>query len=236
VDQERFRRFLKREGKSQRIIDATLAHAGELERFLRDHRGGKALTDARPDDLDAFIAWIEKAEDLAAKKYLLGIRYLFEFIPNDDLAYLAAYRWNERVARSAAPLKLKEFPGIRAADLAKLDQAGIRTVTQLLTAGQTPAKRAQLSARTGVSVATILELAKLSDLARIQGVKGIRARLYSDAGVDTLEKMAAWNPDNLRAHLIAFVKRTGFKGIAPLPKEVKFTIEVARRLPKITEY
>jgi hypothetical protein len=83
---------------------------------------------------------------------------------------------------------------------------------------------------------TILELVKLSDLARIQGVKGIRARLYYDAGVDTMEKMAKWNSEELRTYLMEFVKKTGFRGIAPLPKETKFTVETARRMPKIVEY
>jgi hypothetical protein len=236
LDIEGFRRFLKREGKSQRVIDATVAHAVELERYLKEQRDGTELANAHPEDLDAFIAWIEKDEELAAKKYMLGIRYLYEFIPNDEIAYLASYRWNERVARSAAPLKLKEFPGVSAANLAKLGSVGIRNVNEMVASGQTPAKRRELSARTGVSVAVILELVKLSDLSRIQGVKGVRARLYFDAAVDTTEKLSAWNPEDLRTYLVEFVKRTGFRGIAPLPKEVKFTVEVARRLPKIAEY
>jgi hypothetical protein len=62
-------------------------------------------------------------------------------------------------------------------------------------------------------------------------VKSIRARLYYDAGVDTLDKMAKWNPDKLRTMLIDFVQRTGFDGIAPLPKEAEFTVNEARKLP-----
>jgi hypothetical protein len=73
-------------------------------------------------------------------------------------------------------------------------------------------------------------------LARIQGVKGIRARLYYNAGVDTVEKMAKWNPIELREMLAGFIEKTGFNGIAPLPKEAEFTIEMARRMPKIVEY
>jgi hypothetical protein len=36
--------------------------------------------------------------------------------------------------------------------------------------------------------------------------------------------------------MIDFVERTGFDGIAPLPKEAEYTIESARKLPKIIEY
>ncbi|MDH5596160.1 MAG: DUF4332 domain-containing protein, partial [Candidatus Bathyarchaeota archaeon] len=81
-----------------------------------------------------------------------------------------------------------------------------------------------------------LEFVKLSDLARILGIKGIRARLYFDAGVDTVEKMAEWNPKELRGMLIEFVERTGFDGIATLPKEAEFSVKKAKRLPRIVEY
>jgi len=178
----------------------------------------------------------KKNEDLAAKKYMLGIRYFYEFVLDEEMADLASFRWNERMASSGVPLKLKEFRGVNAADLIKLENAGIRNVNEMIRAGQTPAKRKELSAKTGVSVATILELVKLSDLTRIQGVKGIRTRLYYDAGLDTMEKMAKWNPTELREMLIGFIERTRFNGIAPLAKEVRNTLEVARRMPKIIEY
>ncbi len=73
-------------------------------------------------------------------------------------------------------------------------------------------------------------------LARIPGVKGIRARLYHDAGVDTLEKIAGWEPEAFRAMIVEFVERTGFDGVPTLLGEARFTIERARELPKIVEY
>ena len=236
LDKEEFRKFLRKNGKSQRVIDLTIAHVEEFERYLEEQKGEKKFDKANPEDLDAFISWIEKDESLAAKKYLLGIRYLYEFCPNEEMAILASFRWNERVISSETPLKLGEFRGVSVADLAKLEHAGIRNVNEMIKAGQTSAKRKELSAKTGVSVATILELVKLSDMSRIQGVKGIRARLYYNAGIDTMEKMAKWNPIELREMLTKFVEKTGFNGIAPLPKEAKFTVEMAKRMPKIIEY
>ena len=76
----------------------------------------------------------------------------------------------------------------------------------------------------------ILEFARLSDLARILG------GLYLDAGVDSVENMAWWEPDALRGMSVEFVERTGFVGIAPLPKEAEFTVRTARKLPKVIEY
>ncbi len=236
LDKEEFRKFLRKNGKSQRVIDSTVAHVEEFERYLKEQKDKKELDRASPEDFDAFISWLEKDESLAAKKYMLGIRYFYEFCSNEEMAVLASFRWNERVISSGAPLRLGEFRGVSVADLAKLEHAGIRNVNEIIKAGQTPAKRKELSAKTGVSVATILELVKLSDLARIQGVKGIRARLYYDAGIDTMEKMAQWKPIELREMLTEFIKKTGFNGIAPLPKEAKFTVEMARRMPRIVEY
>lgn len=109
-------------------------------------------------------------------------------------------------------------------------------MAQMLDAGRTPVDREVLAARTGVPVEAILELVRLSDLPRTPGIKGIRSRLYHDAGVDTIGKLAEWDPEELRAMLVAFVEDTGFEGIAPLPKEVASSVATAKRLPRIVEY
>jgi predicted RecB family nuclease len=76
----------------------------------------------------------------------------------------------------------------------------------------------------------------LADLARIPGVKGVRARLYYDAGIDTVEKLAAIVPEELREMVVAYVEISGFDGQPTLPAEAKFTVEKARKLPSIIEY
>jgi hypothetical protein len=134
------------------------------------------------------------------------------------------------------PFKLRDFRGISNEVIIKLESRRIRNVEQLLIAGSTKAQRAALARETGISDDLLLELVKLSDLARLPGVKGIRARLYYDAGVDCVEKMAAWEPEALRVMVSAYVERTGFDGIPPLPKEVSSTIANARKLPKGIEF
>jgi Domain of unknown function (DUF4332) len=134
------------------------------------------------------------------------------------------------------PFKLKDFRGIDAEVLTKLERVGIKTATQMLVAGQTPRQRITLAKQAGVTVAAVLELVKLSDLSRLPGVKGIRARLYYAAGVDTVEKLAAYEPKDLLLLTGEFVQRTKFEGIAPLPKEVSSTIESARKLPRVIEW
>jgi hypothetical protein len=134
------------------------------------------------------------------------------------------------------PFRLREFRGVEPEYVEKLAAAGIKNAEQMLAAGQTAEKRAALAQDTGIPKEAILELVRLSDLARLPGVKGIRARLYYDAGVDCVEKMAAWEAEALLALTAEYVERTGFDGIAPLPKEVSSTIANAKRLPRIVEY
>jgi len=106
----------------------------------------------------------------------------------------------------------------------------------MLAHGRTKPEREALSHRTGISYAAILELVKLSDLSRIFGVKGVRARLYYAVGLDHPAKLAQWDPQELRAMLKKFVAKTGFPGIAPLPKEARFTVIEAKTLPEVVEY
>jgi hypothetical protein len=140
------------------------------------------------------------------------------------------------IGKKRNPFRLREFRGVKSEHVERLAAAGIKTAEQMLAAGQTAEKRTALAQDTGIPEAAILELVKLSDLARLPGVKGIRARLYYDAGVDCVEKMAACKTGALLALTAEYVERTGFNGLAPLPKEVSSTIANAKRLPRIVEY
>ena len=133
------------------------------------------------------------------------------------------------------PFRLREFRGVNLEHIQMLEAKGIKNADQMLAAGSTRQQRRQLAEAAGVPESAILELVKLSDLARLPGVKGIRARLYYDAGVDSVEKMAGWEPEELRIMVTEFAVRTGFDGIPPLPKEVSSTVANAQKLPKVVE-
>ncbi len=105
----------------------------------------------------------------------------------------------------------------------------------MVDAGRTPRLRQALAEQTGLPMEVILEYVTLSDLARLGAVRSVRARLYYDAGL-TPETIATWEPEELHAMLVEFVNRTGFDGIAPLPKEVRNLVADARSLPKIVQY
>lgn len=128
--------------------------------------------------------------------------------------------------------KLREFRGVEPEYAARLEALGIKSAEQMLAAGRTKEERAALAAETSIPEAAILELVELSDLARLPGVKGIRARLYYDAGVHSVDELGRWEPEVLRQMVTGYVERAGFDGIPPLPKEASSTVANARRLPR----
>lgn len=233
MDEEGFRKFLKRGGRSPSVVKQVTQYVTEFEHYLQEKRGRKGLGEARPEDLKAFVSWLEE-RNASVKSYLWGLRYYYEYTSNKEMRECARELRGKRIEK--APFALKEFRGVSQEHVKKLASRDIKNVKQMLEAGRTSDKRKELSKKTGVPAETILELVKLSDLAQLQGVKGIRARLYYDAGVDSIEKLAKWNPKELRTMLIKFVEKTGFEGIAPLLKEVESTVAEAKKLPKIVEY
>jgi len=142
----------------------------------------------------------------------------------------------ERVSKKRKPMLLSKFVGVDKRNTDKLASMGIEDVEQMLKLGRTREGRQELVRQSGLEEVIILKFVKLSDLARIHGVKNIHTRLYHDAGFDTIEKMAQWDPVELREMLIKFAERTKFDGMAPMPKEALCTVEAAKKLPIILEY
>jgi hypothetical protein len=105
-----------------------------------------------------------------------------------------------------------------------------------LYSGLTNHDRKQLAQNTGIPENKILELVKLSNLARVGGLKKIRGRLYHDAGFDTLEKIANCTGDEIRQHLKEYIEKSKFKGIPPTPKEASRAVSMSKHLKRIVVY
>ena len=234
MDHISFTKFLKRGGRSESTVKRCLKMVGIFQDFLNDQRGGITPDQAKHSDLESFVDWLEQTPKSSAKTHLWAIRYYFEFTSNEEMKIFASKLRQQRIKRT--PFNIKNFRGVDQNHVKRLAAVGIKNVSQMLEAGRTPSDRSSLSEMTGIPIENILEIVKLSDLSRLGGVKTIRARLYHDSRVDTVEKIAQLEPKELRAKMVEFVERTGFDGIATLPKEAEYTIEAARRLPKIIEY
>ncbi len=132
--------------------------------------------------------------------------------------------------------KLKDFEGIKKEYIKLLGSVGIKTAKQMIEKGSTSIERKELANQSGVPPDYILELVKLSNLARIWGLKKKRTRLFYDAGFDTLDRIATRNTENLMNDLDNYIKRTGFKGRGVRLSEAKHTVSMAKFLQRIIEY
>ena len=112
---------------------------------------------------------------------------------------------------------------------------GVRNTHHILQSGATRIDRKELAEKTGIPQSKIEEFVKLADLARIPGVKGTRARLYFEAGIDSVEKIASLEPEELRELVVDYVDQSGFEGVPTLAKEAVYIVEKARKLPKMVD-
>lgn len=229
-----FYHFLRKSGREEPVARKVIKLVNRYEIYLQEEKGCITIEKAGPEELTDFIEQIEREKKGSGKKYLYGVIYYYTFSGDQEMKKVAVEMREERIKRSS--FKLEEFMGVNEEYIQRLEAIGIRNTSQMLAAGKTPEKRSELAESAGIPVEVVDELVKLSDLARIPGVKGVRARLYYEAGVDTLDKLAAWEPMALREMLVEYVERTGFDGIATLPKEAEFTVAQAKALPRIVEY
>lgn len=235
MNKTEFIRYLKRKGKKSHVIDNLVNMVVFYQKYLRAHNKTD-IDKATANNLNSYIEFLESKDGTkTAMKYCRGIALYYRFSGNDTLADAASDYRQKAISDTKKPFALDGFIGINQKHITKIKKLGIRNIDQMLAAGKTKALRKQLADKTGIPLENIIELVKLSDLSRIRGVKAIRSRLYYDAGIDTIAKMAKQDQKKLRQYLIDYVDRTGFDGIPPLPKEIEFTISEAKRLKRIID-
>jgi hypothetical protein len=232
MDEKGFRQFLKKAGKKEHVVEGLIRQVGAFEAYLSKKKRTR-MEKAEGQDILDYAKSLDKNK---VKTQVRGLALYYKFVGNSSLMKLAGALREKETAKTRHAFKLRKFRGVNLEDVAKLEAMGIVTVEQMLVAGRTPAEREKLARRTGIAPQSIMELVKLSDLSRVGAIKSVRARLYYDAGLDTPDKFTRWKMEDLRQMLIEFVERTGFDGIAPLPKELRNAIETAKKLPKSVQY
>lgn len=232
MKEQEFRKFLKRAGKKEHVIDELVNQVRLFEKFLAGEAGVGA-DEARRKDIQDYVRTIEPER---VKVHIRGLVLYFKFAGKLELAHFAHAFREAGTAKTRQVFKLRNFRGVDLDAVAILEERGIVNVEHMVKAGKTPDERKKLARQTGIPLKAILELVKLSDLSRLGAIKSVRARLYYDAGLDTPEKFKKWKMEDLRQMLVEFVQRTGFEGIAPLPKELNNAIETAKKLPKVIRY
>jgi hypothetical protein len=234
VDTDAFGVFLRRGGRSESAIERCLKLVASFEDYLHSLRKGRQLECTVPEDLIEYIHSMDEKSISRSKASLWALRYYYQFSGNTEMSELAGLLREERMERK--PFVLKDFRAVDQDDMDKLEEIGIRNINQLLKAGGKTEDRKKLSQQTGIPEPKIVEYVKLADLARIPGVKGIRARLYYDSGIDSVKKIANLEPEQLRDIVVAYIDESDFDGIPTQFAEAEFTINKARDLPVIVDF
>jgi hypothetical protein len=234
METTKFRLFLNRFGKSPHVVEELIRQTEEFEARLIAQ--GKTLSTAQADDLGDYLAQAESERRGGSREKARALALYYQFAARPELAQAASALREREIAKTRRAFPLREFRGLDPAHLDSLEALGIANVEQLLQAGRTPDMRRELAEAAGIPIESVLEMVKLADLARLSGVKAVRARLYYLAGADTVDNLAQWEPEALLRRLAEFVERAEFEGIAPQPKEAQSTIAAARKLPKVVEW
>jgi len=238
MDEVGFRKFMKKQRRSQGTMDSCVNFTQVFEEYLNAHFDQTDLNEAQPEQLDAFLAW-GRGKFSSMNSHIWAISRYYEYTGNDIMRRYANQIRSQKIEnrRSKRPsLLLKEIEGIKSEHIGALERIGISNITQLINAGKTHNSRLALSGETGIPFDVIEELVRLADLCRISDIKGMRVRLLFDTGFDTIEQIAAQDPIEMRAQIILINQREKIAARHPTLTETKFWVEQAKKLPKLVEY
>ena len=134
------------------------------------------------------------------------------------------------------PVSLKDIPGIAPEYIERLAAVGIKHTKHLFERAKLKRERAELSRLVDVPGDVLLELVKMSDLARAGWVGPIFARLIYEAGADTLEELSKRSPEELFERLRAVNDEQKLTKGSFSVEDIASCIKIAKELPKVIEY
>jgi len=228
MDREGFEAAEQKRGLRRSLTAKAIKEVARFERFQEAH--STTLEEAMREDVESFLE--ERTMGTVATIDVHGLHRYFAYTGHEELAEATA----DLRFRFTPPFKLSELPGADPTHIEALASEGIRTNNQLLRKAPSVTDRAELAERIGVPRQDLETMSKLADLTRMFGVRAIRAKLYFEMGIETVEQMASWRPEDLVREANAFVERTGFDGIATLPKEAEYSVSLANRLPRLAAF
>ena len=108
MDEKGFRKFLKRAGKKEHVVDGLIGQVREFEDQLRKKRGVDLGT-VNAQDVQEHVAILPEAE---IKKRMRALSLYFQFTGNATLSKLTHSFREERTAKSRKVFKLRDFLGV----------------------------------------------------------------------------------------------------------------------------
>ena len=128
--------------------------------------------------------------------------------------------------------KIIDIEGVGEVYAQKLQDAGIKTVEQLLEQGATPKGRDQIAEKTGISGALILRWVNHADLIRIVGAAEQYSELLEAAGVDSIPELAQRVAEHLHAKMVEVNEKKHLVKRLPSVGQVSGWIEQCKNLPR----
>ncbi len=134
------------------------------------------------------------------------------------------------------PIKLKEFPGLKAKTITKLEEVRIVNSHQLFSEVLTPKSREALASKTGINLDELLKATKMIDLSRIRWVNHTFAFVLHEAGFDSAEKVATADPIELYEKVKTLNEERKFFPAHIGLKDMKRCVEAAQLVPFDVDY
>jgi len=152
------------------------------------------------------------------------------------LDYLTVLR-REVNSYQPKPINLKDFPGVDPEAVVKLIQIGIKNTKQLFPNVLTPQDRRVIAEQNQIQFDEILELTKLTDVARLKWVGPKFARLLIESDYDTVEKVANSNYEELYQALLRTNEQSNiYKGKFGMEDLKDWVNVVVQDVPQVIRY
>lgn len=193
------------------------------------------------NDVDARFALLREMgiENLAQLQKVLKTKTAVAAFADQTglpLDYLTVLR-REVNSYQPKPINLKEFPGVDTAVVQQLQQQGIKNTKQLFAHVQTPEERQAFAAQNQIPVEDLLDLTKLTDMARLKWVGPKFARLMVESPYDTVEKIANSNYEELYHAILRVNEEKGlYKGGLGLDDMKLWVTAVVPLVPRVIKY
>ena len=152
------------------------------------------------------------------------------------LDYLTVLR-REVNSYQPKPIKLKDFPGVDLEAVSKLEQIGIKNTFQLFPEVLTPQNRSEFALENQIEDEDLLDLTKLTDVARLKWVGPKFARLLVESDYDTVEKIANSDYEKLYLDLMRINEISNiYKGSLGMDDLKDWVNVVIQDVPRVIQY
>ena len=221
-----FSDFLTKKGKKDNVVIDLVYRIREFNAYVNEFFN-VTIQNALPDHIVSFLNFQIETQELP-DDYIKAIALFYQFTGNTELFEICqdikANLSNQKVRKAT----FRDIYGLTPEHAAAFRKVNIKSNEELLVVSRTHEDRFNLARMLNVPYNTILEYTKLADLLRVGGIRIMRAKLYHDAGFDTIQKIAAETPENFCSKVKAFINENNYNARPPVLREAAKTIRAAK--------